>query len=210
MNAVIPRWDETAQEQAAEAIASQGYAVLPDFLPEMMVVGLRQELLGMQEAGLMRPAGIGRGAAAGLNSAIRGDRICWLEPGFEWGGGYLEVMDGVRQALNRQLFLGLAEYEGHYASYAPGGFYRRHVDRHRDLSARTISSVFYLNPSWSADDGGELLVYAAGSLPGAEPALRQAPCAGTLILFRSADIPHEVLAAHCERHSIAGWFRTRS
>jgi SM-20-related protein len=33
------------------------------------------------------------------------------------------------------------------------------------------------------------------------------PIGGTLVLFMSADMPHEVLAAHRSRYSIAGWFR---
>ena len=33
------------------------------------------------------------------------------------------------------------------------------------------------------------------------------PEAGTLVLFRSADLPHEVLPARRERWSVAGWFR---
>jgi SM-20-related protein len=34
-----------------------------------------------------------------------------------------------------------------------------------------------------------------------------APRAGTLVCFLSERIPHEVLAAHVDRISIAGWFR---
>ena len=33
---------------------------------------------------------------------------------------YLGLMDSLRQALNRGLFLGLEEYESHFALYPPG------------------------------------------------------------------------------------------
>lgn len=33
------------------------------------------------------------------------------------------------------------------------------------------------------------------------------PEAGTLVLFLSEDVPHEVLPAYADRYSIAGWFR---
>ena len=36
-----------------------------------------------------------------------------------------------------------------------------------------------------------------------------APTAGTLVVFLSGDVPHEVLAAGRERLSLTGWFRRR-
>ena len=84
---------------------------------------------------------------------------------------YLAIMDDLRQTLNREYFLGLAEYEAHYACYEPGSFYRRHVDRHgADVEGggsgqRVISTVCYLNePGWPADAGGELAADARDRL----------------------------------------------
>ena len=105
----------------------------------------------------------------------------------------------------------LAEYEAHYACYEPGSFYRRHVDKHgadAEVGAsgqRVISTVCYLNePGWPADAGGELVLYAEGLGP-----LKVTPEAGTLVVFRSDTLAHEVLPAQRQRLSIAGWMRTR-
>ena len=35
--------------------------------------------------------------------------------------------------LNRDLFLGLEDFESHFAMYPPGAFYLKHVDRFRDV-----------------------------------------------------------------------------
>jgi SM-20-related protein len=47
------------------------------------------------------------------------------------------------RALKGALSLGIEEVEAHYACYAPGVDYARHVDRFRDDDARVISLVLY-------------------------------------------------------------------
>ena len=78
------------------------------------------------------------------------------------------------------------------------------VLRFRDDDARVLSSVTYLNADWGDRDGGALRLY----LP--RGAHDIAPRGGSLVLFLSAEIEHEVLPATRERLSIAGWFRRRA
>ena len=62
----------------------------------------------------------------------------------------------------------------------------------------------YLNDGWQAEDGGQLRLYLA------DGQVRDVlPEAGTLVVFLSADIPHEVLPASRDRLSLTGWFRRR-
>lgn len=191
---------------AVEALARQGWALLPDVLPPACREVLRAEAEALQAAGAFAPARVGRAAGLTRETALRGDELCWLEPAHPAGGRYLAWLEDLRQMLNRELFLGIQEFEAQYAHYPVGAFYKTHVDRHRDSNARVISAVFYLNPDWPADAGGEIVMYDAEG----RPLFRQAPAGGTLLLFRSADMPHEVLPATRERWSIAGWFRTRA
>ncbi|MFW5816629.1 MAG: 2OG-Fe(II) oxygenase [Wenzhouxiangella sp.] len=106
--------------------------------------------------------------------------------------------------LNRRLFLGLFEFEAHYAHYPAGAFYRRHVDSFQGAANRVVSLVAYLNADWRDDDGGELVLYEAA---GRTRLATLAPRAGRVVLFMSEELPHEVLPARRERLSIAGWFR---
>lgn len=192
--------------EAAEAIAGRGWIVLPDALPEAGWRALRAEAEALHGGGGFAPARVGRAGGLSRETAVRGDELCWLEPAMPAGGRYLAWLDGLREVLNRELFLGIAEFEAQYARYPVGAFYKSHVDRHRDSNARVISAVFYLNPGWEDAAGGEIVMYGAdgGEL------FRAPPRAGTLLLFRSMDMPHEVLPASRERWSIAGWFRTRA
>ena len=155
--------------------------------------------------GALAPAGVGRGEAQQISEGIRGDRIQWLEPGqAACCDQYLALFDELRLAINRSLYLGLEDYESHFALYPPGAFYQKHLDRFRDDDRRAVSAVFYLNPDWQAEQGGALRLYLAdGSTHDVLPQ------AGTLVVFLSADLPHEVLPATRERLSLTGWFRRR-
>ena len=113
-------------------------------------------------------------------------------------------MDSLRQALNRGLYLGLEDFESHFALYPPGAFYRKHVDRFRDDDKRMVSAVIYLNDAWLPEHGGQLRMF-----PKDADAFDVQPVGGCLAVFLSGEMPHEVLPAHRERLSLTGWFRRR-
>lgn len=186
-------------------LASQRWSFLELFAPEVLTRELAAECRKRERSGELSAASVGRGNAQQVQEGIRGDRIQWLEAGqSEACDRYLQLMDDLRLALNRELFLGLEDFECHFASYEPGAFYLRHLDRFRDDDRRTVSAVLYLNESWQADQGGALRLYLSD---GREHDVL--PQAGTLALFLSGDMPHEVLPATRERRSLTGWFRRR-
>lgn len=189
----------------ADALAGPGYLVLDDALPAPLVHGLVEYL--QQQETTLRPAGVGRQAEYQRNNAVRGDTIFWLEPGAPVVTEFLCWMDNLREAINQRLFLGLFEYESHYAVYAPGAFYQKHLDAFRGKPGRKLSTVLYLNTEWDINRGGELVLYNEA---GDNQLLRIAPECGRLVLFLSECFPHEVLPATVRRQSIAGWFRIKS
>lgn len=193
------------QARVAQALRDSGWIALTDFVPHGLLVTLRRDCDEAEHAGRLRAAATGRGPVAQTDPALRGDRILWLDRSASpVQAELLEHLDGWRQALNRQLWLGLEEVESHYALYAPGAGYARHRDRFRDDDARVLSLVIYLNADWADADGGALRL----QLP--EGACDIAPRMGTAVLFLSSEIEHEVLPARRTRRSIAGWFRRRA
>lgn len=186
-------------------LATRGWSEQGNFLPADLVRALATECRRRAAEGELNPAGVGRGAAQEVREAIRGDHILWLDPGeSDDCDQYLDAMDELRLAINQGLFIGLEDYECHFALYPPGAFYRRHLDRFRDDDRRAVSAVFYLNENWQPGDGGELRMFLAD-----EVVRDVQPTAGTLVVFLSGDIPHEVLAARRDRLSLTGWFRRR-
>jgi len=191
--------------ELVDALVEQGWYVGEDFIPAELCATLHHELDAMADHEALEAAGIGRGQEHALRRDIRGDAIRWLDRESQARRQYLEAMAELQQELNRALFLGLFEYEAHFAHYPPGAFYRRHLDSFRGRANRVISTVGYLNPGWPEDGGGEMVIFAADD-PEREVA-RVRPQAGTFACFLSDSVPHEVLPTRLPRASIAGWFR---
>lgn len=155
-------------------------------------------------AGRLHPAATGR-ADGRQFAGLRGDTTLWLDdpacgPAAQ---ALLAALDELRTGLNRRLLLGLDEVEAHFAHYPPGAGYARHRDRFRSDDARVLSLVLYLNPDWPDGAGGQLRLH----LP--EGPVDIAPRLGTVAIFLSAEVDHEVLPATQPRFSVAAWFRQR-
>ncbi|MGM0982309.1 MAG: 2OG-Fe(II) oxygenase [Pseudomonadota bacterium] len=208
MTTTSPQEAALPRERLAElvdALVEQGWYVGEAFIPTELCAELYQEVITMADHDALENAGIGRGQAHALRQDIRGDAIRWLDSESRARRRYLEAMGVLQQALNQALFLGLFEYEAHFAHYPPGAFYRRHLDSFRGRANRVVSTVGYLNPDWPADAGGEMVIYDVEH-PEREVA-RVCPEAGTFACFLSDSVPHEVLPTRLPRTSIAGWFR---
>ncbi|PRY63458.1 SM-20-related protein [Vreelandella songnenensis] len=200
-----PALCQAAQVAVVDALVEQGWYVGQGVINPALCQALHRELLHMAEHDALEEAGIGRGQQHHLRKDIRGDAIHWLDRESEAQRHYLNAMGELQQSLNQALFLGLFEYEAHFAHYPAGAFYQRHLDSFRGRANRVISTVGYLNPNWPTDGGGEMVIYHPDA-PDQEVA-RVTPEAGTFACFLSETIPHEVLPTHRSRASIAGWFR---
>ncbi|GGW45463.1 2OG-Fe(II) oxygenase [Vreelandella hamiltonii] len=188
-----------------DALVEQGWYVGRGVIDPALCQALQGELLHLAAHDALDEAGIGRGQQHLLRKDIRGDAIHWLDRESEAQRHYLDAMAELQRSLNQALFLGLFEYEAHFAHYPAGAFYQRHLDSFRGRANRVISTVGYLTPDWPADGGGEMVIYDPDN-PSREVA-RVVPEAGTFACFLSETIPHEVLPTRLPRTSIAGWFR---
>jgi SM-20-related protein len=192
-----------ADLRIAMALAGAGWAQERAFLAPAAVAALARRLRQRAAGGEFRPAAVGAGAERQLRPDVRGDEIHWLvEPAGPVEEELLARFEQLRLALNRELMLGLHDFECHYARYAAGARYARHLDRSPRGAERVVSTVLYLNATWTAADAGELCLYAA------EP-VEIAPRGGLLVAFLSDRFEHEVRPAGRERLSLTGWFRRR-
>lgn len=188
-----------------DALVDQGWFAASQVLDPALCQQLHAEITHLAKHDGLNEAGVGRGTDHHRRQDIRGDAIHWLDRESQAQRVYLASMAELQQSLNQALFLGLFEYEAHFAHYPPGAFYQRHLDSFRGRANRVVSTVGYLNPDWPADGGGEMVIYHPDR-PDQEVA-RVVPQAGTFACFLSETIPHEVLPTRLPRTSIAGWFR---
>jgi SM-20-related protein len=191
-----------------DEIANHGYAVIKDFLSHQDISALARQAKVLHSAGEMHKATTGITKVE--NSTLRGDFIHWIEASNASAVEicYLKAMAKLQKAINQEFFLGLFEFESHFAIYPPGTGYQKHLDQFIGKEERKVSCIFYLNDNWHTDDGGELRMYLNKKED--KRFIDITPQAGTLVVFLSSDFLHEVLPAKRERMSITGWFRTRS
>jgi SM-20-related protein len=190
-------------------LADKGWCVVDDFVSAEWAAELLEEQRQQSRHGDFRGAGIGRDPAFLLDTQTRGDQILWLDRGNALPAQqrYLTLLEELRQAVNRELFLGLYRLDMHAATYPPGGFYRRHLDAFRHDNLRVLSVVMYLNRCWQSGDGGALRLYLDAHPDG--PFVDVLPESGRLVTFLSDRFQHEVRETHRLRSSITGWFSRR-
>lgn len=193
-------------EKILNDLENQGYSIQENFFTSNLTNELKEILSSLREQDLLKQAGIGRKNDFHIEQSIRSDVISWfdgntLSPS---QSEFLRITEQLQSAINKRFFLGLFEFEVHFALYAPNAFYKRHLDQHKNQDTRVVTIISYLNENWEDDDGGELKVYLKNN-----KSLLVKPKAGTLVCFMSADFEHEVLPAKRERASLTGWFRKR-
>lgn len=188
-----------------------GWAVMPMSLSNDEGYHLRFECAAAYETGAFRKAAVGRGNSLQIREEIRSDEVMWIEPGATSAHQttYLASLEVLRLALNQRFFLGLFDYEGHFAIYQKGAFYKAHLDRHAGTQDRIVTVILYLNNGWKKGDGGELKLWTSpegrdGPFQLIEPQM------GTMVCFLAETFWHEVLPATQKRASITGWFRQRA
>jgi len=190
-----------------ENIYQNGFHIIDNFLDEAHYQELRSLVQLLHDQGNFEPAKIGQQQNKVLNTTVRSDHIFWLDkektnPAIE---AYFAGLKNISTALNESLFLGLVDYEAHFAIYQPNNFYKKHVDQFATAQERRISCVYYLNPSWQEAFGGQLQLYDHTD----QPLTTILPQGNRFVCFNS-DIPHEVRTAFKTRYSIAAWLKIRS
>lgn len=187
-------------------IEQQGWSVQENYFPIALVKQLNETLGTLQQQGDLKQAGIGREKKYHIEESIRSDKISWFDHHQlnTAQQDYLQLTQQLQDAFNQKFFLGLFELEIHFALYAKGAFYKRHLDQHKNQDSRVLTLITYLNEDWREDEGGALQLYLDNG-----ETISVLPKAGTLVCFMSAEFEHEVLPAKRERASLTGWFRKR-
>jgi SM-20-related protein len=196
------------------------YLIVPAFIPESLQQSLRQDVEQLRSQNYFKVAKIGQDSTNMLNTKIRVAETCFLGkskkdlPQHAGRQELYERLDRLRTDLGVFGPLDDDLTELLYAYYPQGGFYRRHRDAIPGSASvlRTYSMLLYLNKDWnSVKDAGQLrLHFDSGGdelPPGESPFYKDVdPEGGTLVIFQSDAIPHEVLDTQKKRIAVVGWF----
>lgn len=208
---VLPR---ISQAQLDE-LSTNGYVIMGNFIPQDLEEALRQDVKSLREKSKFNIAKIGQDSTNTLNTEIRVAETCFLNklsdiPSDARSQLY-KILDQVRQDLPQPLDVSLSELL--YAYYPSGGFYRRHRDAIPGSAStlRKFSLLLYLNQDWKEEFGGRLRMHMDSGgdfLPEGEAPnyVDVDPKGGTVVLFESDKLPHEVLDTKAERLAVVGWY----
>jgi SM-20-related protein len=186
------------------ALLRYGIAVDDRFISKQRVGELIRCAERRRDRGDFAAARVGADHRLQQREDIRGDRTCWFAaPLFEEERILLNDFEQLRLELNSGGYLGLFDLELHYAWYAPGTGYGRHIDQLLGRDRRKVSIVLYLNDAWTPDSGGELRIFDGDEVRDIEP------IAGRLVCFLTEGREHAVMTTRRDRLSITGWFRQR-
>jgi len=206
---------------AIAKLQEQNYVVIEDFLPPAAARAILRDMQLLRREGHFKIAGVGEAKTNRVDDSVRRCEQCFLFPkvlpqtvGDTVGRshtyaaieGLTTQLSAAGEALEPLL------NEGLYACYPNGGYYRRHVDAYagQPSELRAFSYLIYLNEAWQESDGGLLRIFTDGghheAPSGAPPSYVDIePRMGTLVLFRSDTVPHEVLDTSATRYAVAGW-----
>jgi SM-20-related protein len=193
------------RDEEIEALGTQGFFVRDAFLGEEQARAVQAQAQARVASGGLRPAAIRRGADRSEDTAVRGDFITWLapEPGTALGVLW-EAFAALGEELSRSAYLGLGRFDVQLAHYPGGGTrYVRHRDAFPGQSNRRLTAIYYANPDWRPEHGGQLRLYRE------EAPLEVAPTLDTLVVFLSERLEHEVLPTHAPRLAVTAWYYGR-
>ena len=198
----------TPPEILLDDLVSSHLGTMNDFIPPTLVNGLLDDLAMLRESP----------HAKSLSASAEHGSVQWFElmpEGQPVAAGrsaarneLFKVVSGLQHAIERRTGIQLKAHltELKYAYYPTGGRYQRHMDAlNVGQIAREYSFILYLNSNWVEAEGGKLRVfeYDGGSIDGY---VDVAPRGGSVVVFKSDKVPHEVLSTSARRVAIVGWF----
>ena len=182
-----------------DLLAEQDYIVIDQFFPEEFYQKILKFFNDKRSDDAFNKAGIGIDAER--VSEIRGDFTYWLNREIDTEIDFwFNWMDELKKLLNRYCYLSLSGDEFHLAHYPKGSFYKKHLDQFHERNNRMITILLYLNENWKEEDAGYLKIYKSDN-----STELISPLANRFVLFKSGDLPHEVLPTNAGRNSLTGW-----
>ncbi|KDO24298.1 hypothetical protein SPRG_09935 [Saprolegnia parasitica CBS 223.65] len=197
-------------DEIAAITASPGYVVRHGLLGPNDAAAVHAACSELRALNPLRPAQVGLGDVTTHVASARGDQLLWLPqdesalpPPLQRLLQHIEKLVyglvkaspglGIRNMRSTQF----AIFPGNGARFVP------HVDTPTPTTtkpSRRLTCLYYLNPHWVPDHGGALRLHLANNVVDIAPTL------DTLVLFRSADVRHEVRPAFADRLALTIWY----
>ncbi|KAK3270059.1 hypothetical protein CYMTET_21522, partial [Cymbomonas tetramitiformis] len=188
--------------------------IVPRALPHDVACDFAKEMSMMMESSYLQ-------ATPQRGTGVRDDLIGWLtsEEAARHGGfasahaaaSLQAIGQTLQEALGRPLSVParvmIACYPG------AGSRYVRHLDNDGagDHTAhRAFTAILYANEDWRPENGGLLRCQLHATKTSSAEVVEVTPQSGTLVVFNSREVEHEVLPAHRSRIAMTLWIEDAS
>jgi len=201
-----------------EELDNIGFVIKDNFLGKEKLLEIWEESNSLYNHGKLQRAGMGTGASDHwVNEKARSDHVLWLNSAFDTSFDnegidairkLINTIDQIRHQLNEDINLDSQKIQMHLTCYpGKGARYMRHLDAYVGASARKITCLYYINPNWKEEDGGQLRIFdPKQEAQSDEKFMDIAPLGDRLLIFQSRVLEHEVLPVHAHRFALTVWF----
>lgn len=188
-------------EQLSDQLFEKGFGVWDNFIPSSLVSDLNKLAQQLYQNNCFKKAGVGASYMNTIDKSVRGDHIYWIDQHSDQPAiqDFVLQLNDLLNYLNHRCYAGVRDFEMHFAIYPVGTHYQKHIDQLQINGQRMFSVICYLNEDWVPTDGGCLRLYLENE------SLTIEPVGGRLVIFKSDQIPHEVLTTNSERVALTGW-----
>jgi Rps23 Pro-64 3,4-dihydroxylase Tpa1-like proline 4-hydroxylase len=160
----------------------------------------------------LKSAGMSTGDTKWNDKSIRGDLHLWIHDTKKYENEcphmvkLLNKINSLKEELNENCKFNSNKVQMQVTCY-PGNNtrYVKHLDSKKEGPDRRITCLFYCNPNWIKEDGGELRVYKDDS-QNLKDFVDISPLCDRLLIFQSRRLIHEVLETKKDRFAITSWF----
>jgi SM-20-related protein len=175
-----------------------------NFISDEICQNIFDEYTMRDKAKTFSAAAIGNFGSRSDDVTIRKSSISWIESTDNFAGikELNLIFEQIMLSINRYFFLSMKSYESQVAYYVKNDFYKTHLDQFSQNRHRHVTCSLYLN---DCPTGGELVIYKKGSKVLIDKVI--SPKRGTLVVFFSGHIFHEVKMVESPRFSLSTWFR---
>jgi len=187
-----------------ESLEKNHYCVIENFVPRETCDSLLTVQRERQDKFKFENAKIGTFHQSQQKEKIRNSQISWIDFSKEKPKlrCYEDYLNELKNDINKNFYLSLKRFESQFATYPIGGFYKKHLDQFKTNTHRQVTAILYLNDVFN---GGQLIIYDKDDKQKIAQTIQ--PKKGTLAIFFSKTVYHEVLSCLEKRHSITTWFR---
>ena len=209
----LHRLEELITPSILATLRTQGYAVIDNVFGSEIALQLRDEVKALRNYMHKNHTHLVGGSGSGNNRSLIPKKDIYeaelLQPETQALAPMCSLLQHdstLRKALSPAFSTPLDQAIKLQWNAGDGGCFPMHFDTDAAIDTRLITAIWYQNPDWKPEHGGQLQLYP---FP-VGPAVDLSPILDRMVLFSSRKMVHRVLPSFADRYCFTIWLSGRS